>query len=410
MRSPVLATILALAACSEETVPGTPLFDASFPDVVTTFPPRDGGGDGDAVEGGVEGGLPFACVGVPFDVRASAPGAELAIAVGGGASDFLVAWTVRTAGVSDLYARQVPGEGALGDTWPITEDELVQSSPAVLATGDTWLLAYTEDGLAPDVFTYGLDPADPIGAPRVNVSNDVSADATPRLFAGSAGPVLVWHKPSTQRMEVTSLEPDGTPGTIRFVDADAITPTLFATAPHVFDRGTAGSALFYRSSLDEIAYFPIDGDGLSAGEGATTLTADGSTERLAFSRAGSSGRLFVGAASSILMRAFTTGGAPTGSTTTAPTSGTSERAPAALGLPQAHVLAYRTMSGATPTLRVATLAPANGAILADVAIATLSSLDGDVAIARSAEGDVLLVYTDEDDGDVAIRAARLTCE
>lgn len=409
---PLLAICLVVTGCEEEVPPGAPITEGGLPDVLVVFPPpRDGGdaSDGETEDAG-DGSTPFACTGAPFEVRASAPGTTLAIAAGGSDDDFLVVWTVTAAGTTDVFARRVPPTGSLGPVWQITTNEDVESSPAVLTTGNTWLTAFTTDsGAASDIVTYGLDPADPIGATQTNITLDAATDAAPRLFDAGAGTVVLWHRPSLVPKSASSMRLDALGDPVSaLVPVDAM--TTFNEAPSVFDRGTAGPAAFFLSGQNNIQMLPLTSSGVVDAAGSpATIVAPGATNRLAFSRAGTSSRLFIGATSSISSAALGTNGAPAGATSTVNTSGTNERSPAAVGLANAHLLAYRTSMSGTPTLRLAALAPTNASVISDVAITTLDSLDGDVVLTTTSEGDILLVYTDVSGANVQVAAARIAC-
>lgn len=410
MRPFFLIALIGLGGCSESDPPGPPIVDGDLPDV-PFFPIGDGGGrdasdDGDVSDSGTDGSLPFACAGAPFDLRAAAPGSNVEIGLAASATDFVLVWTITEAGTTDVYARGIPATGDPSATWQLTVNDNVESSPAVVARGATWLVAWLDDTLSVrDVFTYGLDPLDPVGATSVNVSADAADDGAPRLFDAGSGSVLLWHRPASSRANVTTLDADGNP-TTTITSVDMV--TNLPSTPYVVDR-SQGPAALVRTETDTIGLLPLTAAGISTGAGLTTLAAPGATTRLAFSRVGTSSRVFVEAGSSITMRGLEANGELSGSTSAAPTSGANERAPAAVGHDAAHLLAYRTTISGVHTVRVATLRASNGALISDTPIATLASVAGDVAIARAGSGAVVLVYTDVSGGSIVIRGVRLSC-
>lgn len=403
---PLLAFVL--SACSEDPPPGPPIGDADVADR-PFFPPvpRDGGSDADAdpMEGGTDldaGGL-LACTGDVFDVRPSAAGSNVEIAVAGGPSSFVVAWTETVAGETDLAARHVPASGSLGVRADLPTNTSVESGPSVVANGNAFLVAFridndgTRDVVAVPFATTDTD----LGA-FVNVSSDVNDDGAPRLFNTSEGTMMLWHRPPTSAL-VTELGSDGTPGA-----TGSVGTTPLPVTPLVIDRGANGHALLLRAAASSVSLLPIDATGMENGSLMSAIVA-GAGPRVAFSQVGGSGRVFVESTTSLFTRALSASGELSGSATVAPTSGTNERAPAAVGVGEAHLLAYRTTFGGEHQVRLATLAGETGAVIADLPLATLANLDGELAIARAADGGLLVVFTDVAASNVAVRAARLTC-
>jgi len=107
-------------------------------------------------------------------------------------SRYLVAWRDDRLGRdSDIYVARVESDGAVVDPRGIlvSNASLVQSEPAVVWTGSTWLVAWTHDG-----GTIAAATVSPTGvvAQLGNVAATAAAESDPALASDGASAYLVW--------------------------------------------------------------------------------------------------------------------------------------------------------------------------------------------------------------------------
>ena len=379
-----LAWVLA-AACGDDGAPPAGMNDGST---------RDGGGDTGPRP---DAGAPGCTAEAPIELGRDEAGGSIAIAAAGGPDSFLIVWT-SAAGVSAL---SMPSDGVPGE--PVTL-AAAGTSIAVVWADTEWIAAWAEDGDL-QLRTISADGAE-LGA-AAHVTDDALDDRAPSLVAAGGDVIAAWIRgdevvaaragsDGVLDWGPTALGTTGTEGDVGVAplgegDYFAVwsEPPVVRSRMFGFAGSTRGEATAFDSSLFAAGAVAAAGGPLAGGV-LFEVTTSGTRDDLRLQPLGIDGM-------------------PSGAADLATVDGVWGRSPALARFAGGWAGFWRGGQIGTGHARIGLFSVEGDSVL-QLAIGSLASLDGDVALAVASDGTLLAVWTDrEPAGPAILSAARIVC-
>ncbi len=404
---------LGIGACGDDDgPPGIPTGDTGPIDARTdrgrdTGGDDDDGGGEDASDSGGDGSVPAGCSreGGVIDVTRDEMGGRVTIAVGGGSTQFLLAYEKEGA----VFARTADFAGVLGTEERVsTSGVTVATDPVIARAGDGWLIAWAEGvsdaGL--DVFVRTVSASVELGTPH-QITDDAVSDAEPAIAVNDGGALLAWMRDGAAVVRELSSngEPVGTQQTI---------------ADQALGVSVAGLGGGYRVAYVSGGDAPnawirrTESDGAPTGEAEQASLSDDAYGGVSVAASEGHGAIVVyDIASSatrrdIRSRIFLESGAAVGSERLLSTGGVPGQAPAVVPFIGGYAAAWRAGPLGVRHVRLALLAP-EGDPQEQTEIVLLREQEGSVGVATADDGTLITVWSDRIEGVSIAQLAIARC-
>lgn len=409
-----LALLLIVAGCDDR--PGPPRFDAG--QRADAGPRGDGGRDaGRAVDAAGDAGAPidggaFACVADPdlvYKLGEDPGGRDRPIGLAAGGSVFAIVWTETLDGRPDMFGVRMSSDGVLGTEQRITDNSAREQSPAVVAQGTSWVVAWADNAGTPgfEMRSRALT-ADVAGTGAVYdlTSANMWIEDAPSLFSGSTGVVAAWIEQDTvagtQAIRARRLATDAMPSSA------VVTASPTGIAPIALGELASGPVALWLDG-GHVKMQRLSADGAMSGA-AIDLDEGGNangTVDAALSSSGGAvvfGALIGGVRREVRFRALDATGTRIGDERIIGEGGDASIADFAGG----YAVSWRAPAAVGSELRIALVDPL-GSVSEELTVTEIGDEGGRTTLRVSGDGQIAIAWADRAATQLDIRAAAVLC-